>query len=258
MLANYHTHTWRCKHARGDDRAYVEDAICNGMQVLGFSDHCPWIYPDDFVSHTRMVPGQLDDYFTSLSRLRDEYAKDITIYIGFEAEYIPELMEEQDKLLAGYPIDYMILGEHFTQREPFGTYTGFVVDSEALLENYVSMVIEGMETGKYVYTAHPDLMGFKGEAEIYNKHYGRLCAYLKEHNIPIEINMLGVIEHRHYTGTRFLQLAGKVGCTAIIGCDAHSPDRLDNRAGQARCADMATKAGLPLLDFLPGLGPKHL
>ena len=258
MLANYHTHTRRCRHAVGEDRAYIENAICNGMQVLGFSDHCPWIYPDDFVSHTRMLPGRLDEYFTSLSKLRDEYAKDITIYIGFEAEYIPELMEAQDKMLAGYPIDYMILGEHFTKREPFGPYTGFIVDDEALLDDYVSASIEGMETGKYIYMAHSDLMGFKGLPAVYEKHYGRLCAYLKAHNIPVEINMLGVIEHRHYTDMRFLQLAKKAGCSAIIGCDAHSPDRLDNRAGQAQCVDMAAKAGLPLVDFLPGLGPKHL
>lgn len=26
MKANYHTHTVRCKHARGEDKAYVEAA----------------------------------------------------------------------------------------------------------------------------------------------------------------------------------------------------------------------------------------
>ncbi|MBR1458649.1 MAG: histidinol phosphate phosphatase, partial [Oscillospiraceae bacterium] len=60
MLANYHTHTSRCKHASGEDRQYVENAIRNGMQVLGFSDHCPWVYPDGFVSGTRMMPSELD------------------------------------------------------------------------------------------------------------------------------------------------------------------------------------------------------
>ncbi len=98
MLANYHTHTSRCKHAWGEDREYVEKAICNGMKVLGFSDHCPWVYPDDYESRTRMNASELDNYFDSLISLRDEYKKDITIYIGFESEYIPELMEEQEKL----------------------------------------------------------------------------------------------------------------------------------------------------------------
>ena len=118
MLANYHTHTYRCNHAEGEDRDYIEKAIQNGMKVLGFSDHCPWVYPDNFVSHTRMKASETEEYFTSLTKLRNEYRKDITIYIGFESEYIPELMEAQNRLLAGYPLDYMILGQHFLTREP--------------------------------------------------------------------------------------------------------------------------------------------
>lgn len=41
MLANYHTHTFRCRHALGEDREYIEHAIDGGLKVLGFSDHCP-------------------------------------------------------------------------------------------------------------------------------------------------------------------------------------------------------------------------
>ncbi len=44
MLANYHTHTERCYHASGEDKEYVEAAIKAGLKVLGFSDHCPWIF----------------------------------------------------------------------------------------------------------------------------------------------------------------------------------------------------------------------
>ena len=33
MFANYHTHTARCHHATGEDKAYVEAAIQNGFQV---------------------------------------------------------------------------------------------------------------------------------------------------------------------------------------------------------------------------------
>lgn len=41
MLYNLHTHTFRCNHATGEDKAYVEYAIQSGVKVLGFSDHCP-------------------------------------------------------------------------------------------------------------------------------------------------------------------------------------------------------------------------
>ena len=194
LLANYHTHTARCRHAWGEDKEYVENAIQEGMKVLGFSDHCPWIFPKDYVSHTRMEPQELDGYFYALEALRQEYARDITIYIGFESEYIPELMEEQNQLLDGYPVDYMILGEHFTASEVTGPYTGFPTESEQDLEKYVDLCIAGM--------------------------------------------------------------AQRIGNSAIIGCDAHTPDRLSNPEYIQTCLDLAQRFGLPVVDFLPGLMPK--
>lgn len=253
MLANYHTHTNRCHHAWGEDKEYVEAAIRSGMKVLGFSDHCPWIYDDGHVSHTRMLPSQLDEYFTSLQRLRDEYKNDIRIYIGFESEYIPEQMEAQAKLFEGYPIDYMILGEHFTAREPFGPYTGFPDPEEAALAKYVDLCIEGMETGLYRYVAHPDLMNFSGDPAIYDKHYRRLCEYLKAHDIPVEINLLGAVEGRHYPSPQFFRITQEVGNSAIIGVDAHTPDRLEHSEGMAACRRIAEEYHLPLVEFLEGL-----
>mgnify|MGYP004576416305 CR=1 FL=1 len=36
---NYHTHTFRCGHAIGNDEEYVLEAIALGLNTLGFSDH---------------------------------------------------------------------------------------------------------------------------------------------------------------------------------------------------------------------------
>jgi histidinol-phosphatase (PHP family) len=253
MLANYHTHTFRCKHAYGEDREYVESAIRAGIKVLGFSDHCPWIFDDGHISGIRMVPENLDDYFNSMLKLKKEYASEITIYAGFEAEYIPELMEEQTKLLKDYPVDYMILGQHFTGREPYSKYTGLPTEDEAILKQYVDLVIEGMETGKYLYVAHPDLLNYVGPNDIYEHHMLRLCRYLKEKNVPVEINMLGIMEYRHYTSERFLKLAQKAGNSAIIGVDAHTPEQLEHVGMQETCHVLIEKYSLPLIDFLPGL-----
>ncbi len=253
MLANYHTHTFRCKHANGTDREYVENAIQGGMKVLGFSDHCPWIFDDGFQSGTRMTPDMLDEYFKSLTDLRDEYKNDIKIYIGFESEYIPELMEKQNELLKNYPVDYMILGEHFTSREPFSAYTGFATDIEKDFGLYVDLIIEGMETGKYKYVAHPDLLNFIGDEAIYKKHYKRLCEYLKSKNIPVEINLLGLRDKRHYPNDKFFDIAKEVGNTAIIGCDAHWPQVLSSLKEQDDCVKFANSFGLEIVDFLDDL-----
>ena len=256
MLANDHTHTSRCGHARGEDREYVEHAIASGMRVLGFSDHCPWIYDDGYVSSSRMLPSELDGYFSSLLSLKKEYEKDITMYIGFEAEYIPEEIEAQDRLLKDYPVDYMILGQHTNRREPLSPYTGEPSGDESEFIRYVDLCIEGLETGRYKYLAHPDLFNFTGSPELCEEQFTRICRYLKEHDIPVEINLLGVREGRHYPSDRFLKIAQKTGNTAIIGCDAHFPEALSDPDPIRVCHLIAERYELPLVDFLPGMGEK--
>jgi histidinol phosphatase-like PHP family hydrolase len=62
VKTNYHTHTYRCKHAVGDDETYVLSAIAAGMQVIGFADHCPWPFKSGYRSDIRMEVSMLDDY----------------------------------------------------------------------------------------------------------------------------------------------------------------------------------------------------
>lgn len=45
MLANYHTHTWRCNHAEAGEEDYVLAAIDQGFRILGFADHTPYFFP---------------------------------------------------------------------------------------------------------------------------------------------------------------------------------------------------------------------
>lgn len=248
MIANYHTHTARCKHAEGEDREYVEAAIRAGIKTLGFADHCPWPFQDGYVSGIRMAPADLDGYFYSLESLRKEYQKELTIYIGFEAEYDLSLNDAQEKLFSNYPLDYMILGQHFLGTESDSFYTGSPNSDETILQDYVNLTIQGMQTGKYLYLAHPDLINYTGPDEIYEKHMIRLCNYLKEKNIPIEINLLGLWTHRNYTSKRFLSIAKKVGNSAILGIDAHSPEQLLNTSAEKLGISLCQEFGLHLLE----------
>ncbi len=248
MLANYHTHTARCQHANGEDREYVEAAIQAGIKILGFSDHCPWPFPGDYVSNIRMTPSDLDNYFYSLETLRKEYQKDLTIYIGFEAEYDISLNNAQEALFSDYPLDYLIMGQHFLGKETDSCYTGMPTIDEAMLQLYVERTIQGMQTGKYLYIAHPDLINYTGPDEIYEKHMIQLCTYLKEKDIPVEINLLGLWTHRNYTSRRFLSIAQKVGNSAILGIDAHAPEQLLNSEAEALGVSLCKEFGLPLCE----------
>ena len=249
MLANYHTHTKRCQHATGEDREYVEAAIETGLKILGFSDHCPWIYPDrDFVSGIRMAPSQVDDYFYSLESLKKEYAKDIKIYIGLETEHCPDMIPDQNKLLEGYPLDYMLCGQHFLGAEVSTFYTGRPRDDEDFLKRYVDTVIDAMNSGRYLYLAHPDLINFTGQNEVYRRHMRRLCETLKAKNIPVEINILGLWTGRRYPGNRFLEIVKETGNTAILGIDAHAPEHLLLKAAHRKAEHLCEEFELPLVD----------
>lgn len=229
MKANYHTHTTRCQHASGEDREYVEEAIRAGIRILGFSDHCPWIYQNDYVSNIRMMPQETDGYFASLEKLRKEYEKDIEIFIGFESEYLPELMEAQDAFLKDYPVDYMILGQHFLDYESDFNYSGRMADDEDRLIRYVDLCIEGAKSGRYLYLAHPDLIYYTGPDKIYQREMKRLCEAMKQMNIPLEYNLLGLAIHRNYPEERFWQIVRNTGNAVVFGVDAHRPEQFADR-----------------------------
>ncbi len=224
MLANYHTHTVRCKHASGTEREYIEQAIQRGFLELGFSDHVPQPYPEWFTSGIRMDMSELEDYTSTLYRLKEEYKKDIKILVGYEVEYsrrfFPTLLDK----LREYPYDYMIMGQHYVPNEVEGFYTGSKTPDEERLLEYVDLVIEGMNTGHFAYLAHPDLMYFSGPDEIYQKHMKKLVQASIDMDFPLEVNFAGFVWQRHYPSDRFFSLASSMGAKFIIGCDAHDPD----------------------------------
>ena len=226
MLANYHTHTIRCKHAVGSEREYIESAIEKGFKVLGFSDHVPQPYPEGFVSPIRMDMSELPDYTKTLCELRDEYKDKIEILIGYEVEYSRQYFEPLMMELNKYPLDYMILGQHHVPDEVSGRYVGFETKSEEELAEYVDFCIEGLETGLFLYLAHPDLIKYTGPDDVYLKHMERLVEAMLDLNIPAEVNMYGFSDGRNYPCDLFFSMASSKGIKFVIGCDAHSPDAI--------------------------------
>ena len=230
LEANYHTHTIRCNHAEGTEREYINQALARGLKVLGFSDHTPQKF-DGFYSGFRMRPEQLEDYVNTLQNLRKEYMGQITIYIGLEAEYYPKYYDRLIDLIRPFSLDYLILGQHFTGNESDGEPPcPHPTEDEGMLERYVRQTIEAMETGRFSCFAHPDILNYTGDPGIYRKWYEQLCIRAKELNIPLEMNMLGFVTHRHYPNPAFYRIAAEIGNEVVLGCDAHSPGRVADPA----------------------------
>lgn len=251
MIANYHTHTPRCTHAVGTEEEYVIAGIEAGLKILGFADHAPYPFDGGFYSHIRMRPEELADYAGSVLALREKYKDQIQIPLGVEIEYFPEFWNEQLAMLRDAGIEYLLLGQHWSDYGEGIPYNGKPTDREDLLKNYCRSVRQAMQTGVITYIAHPDLFRFTGEDHVYRQHMQSLCRDAKNCGIPLEINLLGIHSGRHYPDRRFWELAAEEGCKVVLGCDAHSPEGLQDAAAEATAMDWIRELGLELAQTVP-------
>lgn len=248
MTANYHTHTWRCRHAVGTETEYIEYAIRTGLKTLGFSDHTPYFFPGSHYSSFRMFPDQLEDYINTLLSLQKQYADRLTILIGLEVEYYPDLFPKLIDRLREFPIKYLLLGQHFTHNEVDGFYSGSVTEDPQVLIQYHDQIISAIHTGLFSYIAHPDLLHFVGDPNFYKAECRRLCREAKLCNIPLEMNLLGIHGNRHYPRNLFWEAAAEENNQVVLGCDAHTPEAVADTESKQKALEIIQKLNLDLLD----------
>lgn len=250
MIANYHTHTSRCGHAEGTEREYVEQALKAGMKTLGFSDHTPYDFFDSTPRNRpmRMMPEELPDYADTVRVLAEEYRGRIKILLGVEAEFYPKYYPRLLELLRANGVRYMILGQHFLGNEIDEPYSGRQTLDRKLLEHYVSQTAEALDSGLFTYFAHPDLIRYVGSRKAYEQEMRKLCRKAKDTATPLEVNLLGVRENRHYPNERFWRIAAEEENDVILGCDAHRPEDLADDQSEAWAKDFAERLGLRLIE----------
>lgn len=245
MTYNYHAHTWRCSHASGTEEAYIQRAIACGITHMGFSDHIPHRFPDGYESYFRIPEAQVQDYFATLSALREKYRGQIDLKIGFEMEYYPLYFRDMLRRAQEWGCEYLILGQHFVGNEhPSGAYTGAANGSEADLREYVACVLAALETGVFTYVAHPDIFRFRGDAKVYRREMRKICVAAREHQIPLEINFLGIREGRHYPHMTFWQLVGEEGAPVTFGFDSHDAEAAYDGGSLCKAEEMVREYGL--------------
>lgn len=252
MIANYHSHTFRCRHADGTQREYIEKAIQAGYRVFGFSDHTPYPFEGGYQSTFRMLPQELEGYVRETLDLKNEYRDDIVIRLGLEAEYYPKYFEALLRLCEPYPIEYFLMGQHATHNEEDGFFSGHPTDDESVLESYCRQVCQGLETGRFLCLAHPDLIHFTGDPAVYDRHMRALCRKLKALGIPAEINFLGLKEGRHYPCSAFWKIAGEEQVDAVFGADAHHAENVFLPDNEQTALKIVERYGLHLLSDLEG------
>ena len=105
-----------------------------------------------------------------------------------------------------------------------------------------------MNTGHFCYFAHPDVFKYNGDDDFYRAESERLIRAAILHGIPLEVNMYGLAEGRHYPNPLFWEVAGRLGADVILGRDAHSVLRVHCEEEFPRAYAFVEKHGLKLIE----------
>ena len=258
-MKNFHSHTARCGHAYGTDKALIEAAIAAGFTTLGISEHTPWPFADGYQeidSRQRIPMEQLDAYIADMQALKEQYRDQIAIKIALECEYFPRyfdwLRSVKDKF------DYLLLGVHCSEHDEHLHHYYARSTQEAQVAEYTRCVLAGMESGLFAYLAHPELCfaDYPRYDDVCKELVHSICAKAQELDMPLEYNLYGVDKQGRgrqkglgYPCKLFWEEAAKYGCKAIIGVDAHRPEHF-HRQRFLDAQQYLTSMGLRLIDTI--------
>jgi histidinol-phosphatase (PHP family) len=259
MIADYHIHTRMCRHAEGEPREYVERAVALGMTEMGFADHLPflggWEPRHDLTDDWAMRPDELDGYCTTVLDLAREYAGDVRVVLGIEADFIPDTLEQTADALRRYPFEYVIGSVHivgdrfgFDHPEMAGRLEAYGIDRIHI--ESLELTRQAAESGLFDVIGHLDhakKFGRPRDSEAVEAAESAALRAVAAAGTRLEINTAGLRKPvgEAYPSPRLLAEAHRLGIPLVLGSDAHRPEHV----GYAfdRAADLARAAGYEAL-----------
>lgn len=243
MKFDLHTHHYRCGHADGNIRDYIEAAIAADLQVIGISDHTPYIGEKEEQAFPRIAMGksELVHYVNEVLELKREYEGRIDVLLGIESDFFPEHADTYKKVLAAYPFDYMIGSIHsvgglsiFNKNRWDGLDKAQHI---AVKEDYYQLIQDSARSGMFQILGHIDAM--KGNYPAFSDIPGgriidETLQVIHDCGIAIEINTSGKtkLSGGWYPADDILERALHFGVDVTFGSDAHKPGRVGDELEQ--------------------------
>lgn len=227
-MIDYHIHTKRCGHAKGEMAEYVEWAIAAGFTEIGFSDHLPFLHKRD-PGYT-MALEELPGYVQEVEALRGQYPG-IRIRLGIEADYFPGREKETRALIDAYPFDYVVGSIHFIDGWGFDipeekeSWRGKDVDT--VYRKYFELLRQSARLAFLNIIGHSDLVKKFGHRPtvMLDREMEETARVFKEEGVSVEINTSGLRKPAKeiYPSLRLLEVYRKYDVPIVFGSDAHAP-----------------------------------
>jgi len=206
---------------------------------MAFTDHIP--LPGDFDSRHRMAYHEMEIYQKWIYSAREKYPE-IGILLGIEADYYQGLEQYLEKFLNTFEFDLVIMSVHFVPGWPPDNWV-FKYDFPdktklQVFNEYISVLIAGIETGLFDILGHADIIKRPGESllDISPEMVDRLMRALAGAGMAIEINTSGIRKEvgESYPEAAWLPLINNLNIPVTTGSDAHMPDQVAYKFDELR------------------------
>lgn len=251
-FSDYHTHTVYSNHGQGHPRDSVLYALEQGMTALGFSEHFPLPHGTHEPSEgsANMHWNQIDQYIQEVREVQAEFGHRIKILLGYELDYLPDLVAEMQKNFERYPADYYVGSIHIVGHFRSDHYQ-WLIDytpetfeegmaekggAETVYTRYYQLVRDFAASFPYQIVGHLDLIKkfnigqryFDTNSEHYLSQVEATLDVLKANNKIVEINTAGLFKEigELYPSDPILQMILQRRLPICLSSDAHRPNHL--------------------------------
>lgn len=250
-----HVHTSFCPHGTKDTfTAYLERALQLGYTEITFAEHAP--LPKGFSDPTpfkdsAMRYEDLDDYFTAIEKVKQDYKGRIKVNAGFEVDFIEGYERETADFLNEYGrcLDDAVLSVHFLKNsegnydcidyspDHFGAMVGQYGSLEDVHRHYYQTVLKSIQSDLGVYKPkrighitlankfqlkHPPQQSFE-------KEITEILECIAEKGYELDYNGAGTAKplcREPYPPEWVIKKAEALGIPLIYGSDAHQAKEL--------------------------------
>lgn len=252
MKFNLHTHT-RFSDGSSEPEDYVREAISQGFHTLGFSDHSPVPFENNFAIRQE----ELENYIQAILKLKNTYGSSIAspginILLALEIDYIPDITVPVDHYRKTYPFDYFIGSVHLVKNEDSGRLWFIDGPDVTIYDKGLKGIFSGdikqavttyyHQVQEMILTQKPDIVGHLDKIKMYNRDryfseeeswYIKLVEetldMASDAGCVVEVNTRGIYKKRSTTlfpGPEILKKILLRNIPVTIASDAHKPHEL--------------------------------
>ena len=251
---NLHTHSVY-SDGKSQPKEIVEEAVRQGLTTLGFSEHSPLPFDNNFSVKAADMP----QYVAEIAQLKEEYKGKIDLLCGLEADYLTGVSEPFAITKEKYHLDYLIGGVHLVVNkvpEPVegptqtinpdeiwfidgpkwevydeGLQRLFGGDIRRAVRRFYEQTNEMIENEPFDIIAHFDKIKMHNRDRYFHEDepwYRKLALetldLIREKGLIMEVNTRGIYKKRYngfYPSPWLMKEACKMHIPAIISADAH-------------------------------------